>query len=64
MQQGFKRMWIYGYAILPCFTVKMLEGTEGAEMTCNNFLAFLFELIFAPFWTGKIHVTEKRAECF
>lgn len=51
-----KKKWINGYAVLPCFTVKILEGTQGAEFTCNETLQFIFEHIIAPFWNGKIHV--------
>lgn len=41
--------------MLPCFTVEM--GTDGEfNMTCNNFLGWVFETFFAPFWNGKVHI--------
>ena len=42
-----------GYVMLLCFTVEMNENGE-YEMTCNNFLGWIFETFFAPFWNGKI----------
>ena len=53
-----KKNIIYGWAILPCFKVKMIEGTEGAELLCSPFLEKMFALFFAPFWNGKIHMVE------
>ena len=47
-----------GYIILPCFTVEMKSNCE-FEMTCNNFLGWVFETFFAPFWSGKITITEQ-----
>ena len=43
-----------GYVMLPCFTVELKDGDF--EMTCSDFLAKVFELFFAPFWNGKVHV--------
>lgn len=43
-----------GYVMLPCFTVELKDGEF--EMTCNNVLAWIFEMFFAPFWSGKVHV--------
>ena len=51
------KMWISGYAIFPCFTVRVLKGTQGAELTCSPTLQWVFEHFFAPFWSGKIHIT-------
>ena len=42
-----------GSVILPCFTVEIAENGE-AKMTCGNFLGWIFEKFFAPFWSGKI----------
>lgn len=47
-----------GYVILPCFTVEMKPNGE-FEMTCNNFLGWIFETFFAPFWSGKITITDE-----
>lgn len=52
-----EKHYIEGYIILPCFTVRTLEGTESADMTCSPLLQKIFEIFFAPFWTGKIVVT-------
>lgn len=59
-----KKKWIVGWICLPCFTVKTLDGDEygGAEMTCSDFLCKIFDVIFGPFWTGKIHVTGEYTE--
>ena len=43
-----------GYVILPIFTVELRDGEF--EMTCSDFLARVFEIFFAPFWNGKVHV--------
>ena len=56
------KKWLTGWVILPCFTVKCLEDCQGADMTCNDFLGWIFEHIFAPFWTGKIHITGSYEE--
>ena len=47
-----------GYVMLPCFTVEVDEN-GGCEMTCSNFLGWIFETFFAPFWHGKITVLEE-----
>ena len=57
-----RKEWLVGWAVLPCFKVKMLKGTEGAEMTCGAFLGWIFEYIFAPFWNGGIHITGSYTE--
>ena len=57
-----KKRWLTGYAILPCFTIKTMENEEGCELTCNNLLSTIFELFFAPFWSGKIAVTGSYEE--
>ena len=49
---------VKGYVILPCFTVEMKPNGE-FEMTCNNFLGWIFETFFAPFWGGKISITDE-----
>ena len=64
MPSGFYREWIYGYAILPCFKTKTLAGSEESEMICNRFLCKIFDLFFAPFWSGRIRVTAKVTEKF
>lgn len=64
MPNGFKRYWLKGYAILPCFTVKTLEGSPESEMTCGPVLFTIFRLFFAPFWTGRIRVTGRYTEEF
>lgn len=46
-----------GYVMLPIFTVKLKDGEF--EMTCSAFLALVFELFFAPFWTGKVHILKR-----
>lgn len=46
----------YGYVMLPCFKVKMLEGTEGVDLECGSILEWIFEHFFAPFWSGKVHL--------
>ena len=47
-----------GYVMLPCFTVELDENGD-CEMTCNNFLGWVFETFFAPFWHGKITVYDE-----
>lgn len=46
-----------GYVMLPIFTVKLKDGEF--TMTCSTFLAWVFELFFAPFWTGKVHILKR-----
>ena len=46
---------IKGYVMLPCFTVEFDEEGNVCEMTCNNFLGWIFETFFAPFWSGKVY---------
>ena len=62
MGEYFKKVWLTGYIILPCFTVRTLENGESAEMTCNKFLFTIFNWFFAPFWNGAITVTGKVEE--
>lgn len=49
---------IYGYVMLPCFQVVIVGGE--CYMLCNKILCNIFDLFFAPFWTGKVHITEER----
>lgn len=51
--------WIYGWVILPCFTVRTKEDEGDAEMTCSPLLQKLFKAVFAPFWTGWVHFTHE-----
>lgn len=44
-----------GFVMFPIFTVELKDGYF--EMTCNGFLAFIFEVFLAPFWDGEIHIT-------
>lgn len=46
-----------GYVMLPIFTVELKDGEF--EMTCNTFLSWVFELFFAPFWDGKVHIVKR-----
>ena len=46
--------------MLPCFTVELRDGDF--EMTCNDFLGWLFEVFFAPFWNGKIHIERLKGQ--
>lgn len=50
--------WIYGYAMLPCFKVKTIEGSLESELICSDFLATIFEWFFLPFWDGMVKVTK------
>ena len=43
-----------GYVMLQCFTVELKNGEF--ELTCSDALAKIFEIFFAPFWSGKIHL--------
>lgn len=52
----WQKKWVEGYVILPCFTVRWLEGTYAPELTCNSILSFIFGAFFAPFWSGKVHL--------
>ena len=55
---------IKGYVMLPCFTVEFEEENEcvmTCEMTCNNFLVWIFETFFAPFWLGKVYWKDNTA---
>ena len=58
------KVWRYGYAVLPCFKVRVLEGTHDAEFLSNDFMAVLFSLFFRWFWSGKIRVTSTKFEYF
>lgn len=49
-----------GYVMLPIFTVELRDGEF--VMTCNDFLAWIFEFLFAPFWDGKVHVWREDEE--
>ena len=53
-----KKTWVEGWIVLPCFTVKTLENSDRADMTCCAFLQRIFSIFFAPFWNGEIHVTK------
>lgn len=45
---------LYGYAMLPCFKIEIRKGI--AELVCSDTLAKIFEIFFAPFWSGKVHL--------
>ena len=49
-----------GFVMLPIFTVELKDGEF--EMTCNDFLAWVFEIFFSHFWDGKIHITHIHKE--
>lgn len=57
-----QKTWLKGWVMLPFFTVKVLKGAEGADMTCGDVLGWIFQHIFAPFWNGKIHITGEYDE--
>ena len=59
---GYKNTWLTGYAVLPCFTVRMLEGTYSAELTCCIFLQYIFGIFFSPFWNGKVFINGSYEE--
>lgn len=59
---GFKKKWIIGYAMFPCFKVKTLENGMSAELICNKFLAWVFDWFISPFWSGAIVVTGEYEE--
>ena len=44
-----------GYIMLPIFTVEMRSDGD-FEMTCSDFLGWIFEIFFAPFWTGEVKI--------
>lgn len=46
-----------GYVMFPCFTVEAKDG--GFQLTCNEFLSWVFEHIFSLFWDGEIVITER-----
>lgn len=46
---------IKGYVMLPCFTVEFTEESRGCDLTCGRFLGWIFEVFFAPFWSGKVY---------
>lgn len=45
-----------GYVMLPCFTVE-INGFD-CQLTCDSLLSMVFEIFFAPFWSGAVHITE------
>ncbi len=47
-----------GYVILPCFTIEMNPNGE-FELTCSKLLGWIFVTFFAPFWGGKITITNE-----
>lgn len=57
-----KKTWLCGYVMLPCFTIRELKGTGEPELTCSDFLQWLFEKVFARFWTGKVWITHEITE--
>ena len=48
-----------GYVVLPCFTVELNEKGD-FELTCNDFLGWIFETFFVPFWNGRIYIVEDK----
>ena len=53
-----------GYVSLPCFTVELADDEKvlSYRLTCNRFLAKVWEWFFAPFWTGKITIYDESGE--
>ena len=49
-----------GWTMLPCFKCEV-RGDE-MKLVCNSFLVWIFEHIFAHFWTGKICITGSRKD--
>ena len=47
--------YVLGYAILPIFKIAICKDCGVGILLCNSFLSKIFELFFAPFWTGKCH---------
>ena len=47
-----------GYVMLPVFTVELKDGDF--EMTCSDFWARVFKVLFAPFWNGKVCVEKPK----
>lgn len=45
---------INGYVLLPCFTVEYDTKSEEVTMTCNSFLAWIFENFLNFLWDGKV----------
>ena len=57
-----KKKWLTGWTMLPCFTIKTMEGSRDADLTCGKVLEWLFTTFFAPFWDGGIHITGSYEE--
>lgn len=47
---------VYGYVMLPCFKIVITQGE--CFMICGKALRNIFELFFAPFWNGAVHIYE------
>lgn len=43
--------------MLPVFTVELRDGEF--ELSCGAFMARVFEMFFAPFWDGRVHMTKE-----
>lgn len=48
-----------GYVILPVFRVAVCHDCGEVTMICNGFLGWIFQTLFAPFWTGKVILRRK-----
>lgn len=53
-----------GWVMLPCFKLAMCRDCATAVFICNDFLQIIFEYIFAPFWSGRVHLFEKYPHGF
>ena len=51
-----------GYVMLPCFTLCTCMMCNRTEMTCAGWLEWIFVVVFAPFWTGRIRVWREAGE--
>ena len=57
-----EKRWMVGWVMLPCFTIRTMDGDMEAELTCCKALEWIFIHFFAPFWKGKIHITGEYVE--
>lgn len=55
-----KKEILTGYVMLPCFKCE-IRG-EVVVFVCKKFLFKVFHYIFAPFWTGRVHITGSKFE--
>lgn len=58
MNRDIKGSKVRGYVILPCFKVIYDRITGECMFLCGEFMWWIFETFFAPFWTGKVHIKE------